>query len=179
MKENIGALCKQFKPLDQVPLAVLKRQDGTLTGDMADMDQLLRENLLPIFAKHPGDDHTEPEVEAFLLRFRHLIPRAQQQLGTLTEDDHCAIVQKFAADGAGGIDGWRLFDLKRLTKRIWGLLLHLFDAIEKERRWPDELCWACTSLIPKGEGGMPLDLRPITVTPLVYRIWAAARLNKV
>ena len=120
-------------------------------------------------------NHPEPDVGAFLLRFGHLIPRAEQKLDTLTEDDICVVVQKFATDGAGGLDGWRPFDLKRLTKRILGLLLHLFDAIEEEGRWPDELCWAGISLIPKGEGGMPLDLRPITVTPLVYRIWAAAR----
>ena len=125
--------------------------------------------------EHQGDDHPEPEVGAFLLRFGHLIPRTEQQLGTLTEDDICAVVQKFAVDGAGGLERWRPFDLKRLTQRILGMLLHLFDAIEEEGRWPDELCWAGISLMLKGDGGMPLDLRAITVTPRENGIWAAAR----
>ena len=172
---NVGELFKQFKPLEQTPLTILKRSDGTITGDIAEMDQILRDNWLPIFAKHHSGDHPEPDVDAFLLRFGHLIPKEKQQLKPLSEEEIVDAVNKFATDGAGGLDGWSPPDLKRLTNRILGLLAHLFDAIEATGQWPQELCWASISLIPKGEGGDPLDLRPITVTPLVYRIWAAAR----
>ena len=175
IKANIGELFKQFRPLDQVPLAILKRSDGSITGDVAEMDKILRANWMPIFAKHESELHPEPDVQAFLTRFGHLIPEAKQKLAALTVNDLVSAVQKFASDGAGGLDGWKPLDLKRLTKPILGLLLHLFDAIESQGVWPDDLCWAGITLIPKGEGGMPLDLRPITVTPLVYRIWAAAR----
>ena len=49
--------------------------------------------------------------------------------------------------------------------------------IERTGQWPQHLCWAGITLIPKGEGGKPLDLRPITVTPICYRIWAATRMR--
>ena len=172
---NVGELYKQFKPLDQVPLAILKRSDGSITGDITEMDGILRENWLPIFAKHQCAEHLEPDVEAFLLRFGHLIPNEKQSLAPLTQEDILSAVRKFATDGAGGLDGWSPLDLKRLSPKILGLLINLFDVVETQGRWPDELCWAGITLIPKGEGGNPLDLRPITVTPLVYRIWAAAR----
>ena len=34
-------------------------------------------------------------------------------------------------------------------------------------------------LIPKGEGEEPLKQRPITITSVMYRLWAATRLRKV
>ena len=160
IKANIGELFRQFKPFDQVPLAVLKRSDGSLTGDVTEMDKILRENWMPIFAKHKANVHPEPDVQVFLNRFGHLIPEAKQELSTLTVDDLVHAVQKFATDGAGGLDGWKPLDLKRLTRSILRLLLHLFDVIESQGVWPDDLCWAGITLIPKGEGGMPLDLPP-------------------
>ena len=32
-------------------------------------------------------------------------------------------------------------------------------------------------MIPKGEGCKPLDLRPITVTPIAYRLWASMQMK--
>ena len=119
-------------------------------------------NWLPIFAKHQCEEHPEPDVEAFLLRFGH--PNEKQSLAPLTQEDILYAVRKFATDGAGGLDGWSPLDLKRLSPKILGLLIHLFDAVEAHGRWPDELCWAGIALIPNREGGNPLDVRPITVT---------------
>ena len=42
----------------------------------------------------------------------------------------------------------------------------------------EDMCWAGVSLIPKGEGGKPLDMRPITVTSIIYRLWAGIRVRQ-
>ena len=42
---------------------------------------------------------------------------------------------------------------------------------------PQELCSEGITLIPKGESGVPLDQRSITITSVVYRIWAAVRMR--
>ena len=43
--------------------------------------------------------------------------------------------------------------------------------------WPDGLLDACMVTIPKAEGNAtPLGQRPFSVLPIVYRLWATARL---
>ena len=49
--------------------------------------------------------------------------------------------------------------------------------VESNGKWPSHFCWADISQIPKGEGCDTLSLRPITVTPIVHRIWAASRMR--
>ena len=174
-KVNTGDLFRHFKPLDQVPLAVLKNSSGEITGDVQEMDQILRNSWLPIFAKHRVGLSPEPHVEAFMERFGHLIPHHEQKLEKIKAEELFSTVRKLKNSGAGGLDGWKPRDIKDLTPFILSLLLYIFDEVEESGLWPRSLCWASISLIPKGEGGNPLDLRPITVTPIVYRLWAAIR----
>eukprot|EP00666_Eupelagonemidae_sp_cell4sb_P013932 gene13932-biopygen2366 len=56
----------------------------------------------------------------------------------------------------------------------------MLNAFEETGEWPDALLEASITLIPKdGAAGGPLDLRPITVTSALYRLWAAARVRRV
>ena len=73
-KSHTGDLFRLFKPLDQIPLTILKKPDGSITGDIQEMDQILRSSWLPIFAKHTEKNTPEPDVGAFMERFGHLIP---------------------------------------------------------------------------------------------------------
>ena len=71
----MGALYKHFRAPDQAPLAFIRRDDGTITGDVVDMDSLIRAAWGPIFAKHdqPGDPGPPP-VQPFLDVFGKHIP---------------------------------------------------------------------------------------------------------
>ena len=43
--------------------------------------------------------------------------------------------------------------------------------------WPDGLLDAYISMIPKVDGdATPLGQRPLSVLPVVYRVWASARM---
>ena len=174
-RTNTSDLFRHFRPLEQSPLCILKKDDGTVTGDVEEMDSILRSKWLPIFAKHADPGKPAPRVEPFMERFGHLIEPYPQVLPPFTTQEIIDLVAKLPSAGAGGLDGWKPSEIKRLTPGFLKLLLELFKTIEKTGKWPDELCWASISLIPKGEGGDPLELRPITVTPIIYRLWAALR----
>ena len=53
------------------------------------------------------------------------------------------------------------------------------NEIERQGVWPESLERALVSLISKGEGDEPADLRPISVMSTIYRLWAAIRLQDV
>jgi len=62
------------------------------------------------------------------------------------------------------------------------MLLQLLSMIEEVGEWPDPVCLSFMVLIPKGDplqpyGGDPLQLRPITVLSLVYRLWSKLRFD--
>ena len=85
-------------------------------------------------------------------------------------------LRKQRADSARGLDGWRVAELKALPPSLLAKLADILNVVESTGRWPKTLERALISLIPKGEGGEPLAMRPISVTSAVYRLWAATRL---
>ena len=49
--------------------------------------------------------------------------------------------------------------------------------VEDTGVWPDGLLDACIAMIPKTDGdATPLGQRPLSVLPVVYRVWASARM---
>ena len=176
-KNDIGKIYKHFRPIEQSPLTFLKRDDNTLTGNVREMDEILRSKWGNIFAKHENRARPFPDADQFFERYNHLIPHFPQELQKLNAEDIRKTISSLDSSGAGGLDGWKPAEIKLLPAKITNLLLHMFDLVESEGKWPSDLCWAGITLIPKGEGGDPLSLRPITVTPIVYRIWAASRMR--
>ena len=176
-KEGIGDLAKHFRAPEQASLKVVKLPDGSLTGNIAQMDEELRRNWLPIFAKHQNGEVPIPNATDFVHKYQDFIPRKTQVLKEIVIDDLLWVQKKLKAKGAGGLDGWRPAEVKKLPKEILELLVHLFNTIEMTGEWPTALTCAGITLIPKGDGGAPLDQRPITVTPIVYRMWAAIRMR--
>ena len=79
--------------------------------------------------------------------------------------------------GAAGLDGWSPSDLKALPNSLLRYLLLFCDLVGETNEWPRALTWASMTLIPEGEGAARLDQRPLSVMPLVFRVWAAARVR--
>eukprot|EP00660_Eupelagonema_oceanica_P019619 gene19618-biopygen24621 len=97
----------------------------------------------------------------------------------LTGADLRAVLAKMGGRQAGGMEGWRVRELKALPEPLLDLLARVFNAVERTGRWPPALQRALITLIPKGRGGEPTQMRPISVMSAVYRLWAAARLRDV
>ena len=84
-------------------------------------------------------------------------------------------------DSTPGPDAIRLREMQAVLmseKVLLTMLVDLFKMFERQSSWPASLCAAVISLIPKdNDGGIPgaLDLRPVTLTSVVYRLWARIR----
>ena len=176
-KAGIGDLARHLRGVEQSKLTVLKKPNGEITGSITEMDELLRENWLPIFAKHSYTGQPIPSTEAFLEEYGDSIPEHRQKLDEIKLKDVRWAIGRLATEGAGGLDGWRPREFKQIPDSILDFLVTMYNKIEDLGSWPQELCQAGISLIPKGEGGAPLDQRPITISAIAYRVWAAIRMR--
>ena len=68
-KAGVFAYCKGTAP---VKCALLRRQDGTLTGNAGEVHELVRDAWLPIFQMYHVD--AEPSWEDFVQRFGAYFP---------------------------------------------------------------------------------------------------------
>ena len=59
-------------------------------------------------------------------------------------------------------------------------LARILSCVEDFGIWPDGLLDAYIAMIPKVDGdATPLGQRPLSVLPVVYRIWASARMDQL
>ena len=82
---------------------------------------------------------------------------------------------------APGPDGWTAEELRLWPPHHVATLTALFGAVERLGSWPTGLAAADVVLLPK-PGGPPdqaLQRRPITLLPVIYRLWARLRLPAV
>ena len=76
-----------------------------------------------------------------------------------------------------GIDSWSPRELKSLPESMVAPLLALFQAIEGGLSWPRQLTTWLVVLLRKTNAPVPTwgEIRPISVSGLVYRIWSRIR----
>ena len=59
-------------------------------------------------------------------------------------------------------------------------LARILTKVEDVGVWPDGLLDAYIAMIPESDGdATPLGQRPLSVLPVVYRIWASARMGQL
>ena len=81
---------------------------------------------------------------------------------------------------AGGLDGWGWREFKVLPVPWFDELARILTKVEDLCVWPDGLLDAYITMIPKTDGdATPLGQRPPSVLPVVYRIWASARMGQL
>eukprot|EP00660_Eupelagonema_oceanica_P014178 gene14178-biopygen34257 len=104
---------------------------------------------------------------------------AQEPRYNLTGAELRETLARMSARQAGGMEGWRVRELKALPEALLDALAEVLNVVEHEGRWPAALERALITLIPKGEGGEPECMRPISVMSAVYRLWAATRMRDI
>ena len=86
------------------------------------------------------------------------------------------VVRKKSAT-AGSLDGWGWRELKVLPVAWFHSLARILSKVEDLGVCPDGLLDAYIAMIPKVDGdATPLGQRPLSVLPVVYRVWASARM---
>ena len=76
---------------------------------------------------------------------------------------------------AQGLDAWSPDDLKALPREAFDCLAAVLTQVEAEGKWPAGLSGAIVALLPKKDDHGQLAQRPISLLPMVYKLWAAAR----
>ena len=118
-------------------------------------------------------DEFDHEVEGWLL----LLPEVS--LPCLTGQVLADVVQREGST-AGGLDGWGWRELKVLPVSWYDELARILPKVEDVGVWPDGLLDAYIAMIPKTDGdATPLGQRPLSVLPIVYRIWASTRMGQL
>ena len=159
---------------------MLKRADGTLTADLREMDSLLRDTSAwgGIFRRYA--DRPEPAWDVFRDRYGRYFPEPQEiTVEPLTAKCLRDAIAKMGSNKAAGLDGWRVAELKALPAPILECMAATLNDVERTGEWPRAIARAAVALIPKGKGPDPLQQRPITITSVMYRAWASARLKSV
>ena len=151
----------------------LQTETGLIT-DRQHIDNLLQQAWNPIFAKYPTPEDKASEYRQSFYPLDSPYPSFTFPQLTLA-DIHYVLSKKLKASTATGLDGWRPAEIKQLPDCLLQALLDIFHLCETQGSFPSSFYHSYTTLIPKGASRTPLSLRPITVLPVPYRIYASLR----
>ena len=169
---------------DLVPPAPILQCEPHLTPDgsgvLSDPDRIdaeFRKAWLPYFCRsgqrETSLDEFSFEVDGWLPVLPEIhLPRLTGQM--------LADVVLHKGVSAGSLDGWGWRELKALPVSWFDELARILTKVEDLGVWPDGLLDAYIAMIPKTDGdATPLGQRPLSVLPVVYRIWAATRMGQL
>ena len=148
--------------------------EGNFITDRHDIDQTLQQAWNPIFAKYNDVENKAQEYRTSFYPTDSTHPPSD--FPDLTPDDmRYVISKKLKNNTATGLDGWRPSEFKQLPNCLLLALLDVYKLCEVSGHFPSSFYFSYTTLIPKGLSRTPLSLRPITVLPVPYRIYASLR----
>ena len=122
--------------------------------------------------------HPVVTADRFLEFVGHLLPQEPHlDLPRITARD-LQEVARAKKSTAGGLDGRAWNEIKALPLPWFSGLAILLDLVETTGTWPQGLLDAYIAMIPKADGdSTPPGQRPLSVLPVVYRLWASLRLG--
>ena len=168
---------------DLVPPAPFLQCDPALTpggsgvlSDPVRIDEEFQKARLPYFCR---SGQRETNLEEFAREVGGWLPVLPEVvLPRLTGSLLSEVVRKKKVT-AGGLDGWGWREFKVLPASWFDGLARILTCVEDFGVWPDGLLDACIAMIPKVDGDVtPLGQRTLCVLPVVYRVWASARMTQ-
>ena len=161
------------------PATFMRREDGSFTACPKEADELLRSDTAwgGYFRKYATTP--EPRWDTFRQKYLRFLPEvADMECKTITAEDVGKALAKMSTSTSPGLHGWRVHELRQLPHELLRLFAEVFNEVERSGEWPEQLMHAMICLIPKpGSSGEPLSQRPISITPVLYRVWAAIRVK--
>ena len=114
--------------------------------------------------------HPVVTLDQFLDFDGHLLPQEPYLYFPRITGRDLQEVARAKKSTAGGLDGWIWNAIKALPFPWFSGLAILLELVETSGVWPQGLLDA---MIPKADGdSTPLGQRPLSVLPVVYRLWA-------
>ncbi len=100
----------------------------------------------------------------------------QWSFPAITKDQFARVVDRKKRKAATGADGVSRSDLKQLPSSAIVAHVAMLQTIESTSVWPQQLCTGFVSSLDKNKGRTDVDAyRPITIYPIVYRLWSSIR----
>ena len=146
-------------------------------SDPSRIDEEFRKAWLPSFCRSGQRDTSLEEFSFEVDGWLPLLPLVD--LPRLTSQRLYDVVHRKSAT-AGSLDGWGWKELKVLPVSWFDELARILSLVEDTGVWPDGLLDAYIAMIPKTDGDAALlGQRPLSVLPVVYRIWASTRMGQL
>ena len=180
-RKQVYALVKDDPPAN---VCVLQKEDGTYTAEASQVDKVLLQEWLPIFQRYsPHTNQEQPDWHTFQQRFGQYIPThvPMERLGAITPEMLRETLRRMSLGTSLGAGSWSVQELRLLPDSLLLKLCEVFAAIEATGRWPEDLAVGLVTCLQK-DVDKPLNAkntRPITVMPLVYRLWAGTRMRQL
>ena len=160
-------------------LAVKNRgENDTFITDPASIDTHLQKVWKPI--RRGKIDQMSVILREYFRKYSQYLPKCQHiDVAPLSAE---VLMEAAAAspNSSAGMDGFLPSDLKLMSPQAASGLAVILNAIEAGAPWPAELLHAKTAFIDKSKAPSfaadPLQLRILTITQAVYRLWGRARL---
>ena len=167
-----------------VPPAPFLQCDPALTpggsGVLADplrIDEEFQKAWLPYFCR---SGRRETNLEEFAHEVGSWLPVLPEVVLPRLSGSLLADVVRRKKVTAGGLDGWGWRELKVLLVSWFDGLARFLTKVDDFGIWPDGLLDAYIAMIPKVDGdATSLGQRTLSVLPVVYRIWASARIGQL
>ena len=146
-------------------------------SDPSRIDEEFRKAWLPYFCR---SGQRETSLDEFSFEVDGWLPILPEiQLPRLTGQMLADVVLRKAVS-SGSLDGWGWRELEVLPVSWYGGLARILTKDEDTGVWPDGLLDAYIAMIPKTDGDAAhLGQRPLSVLPVVYRIWASTRMGQL
>eukprot|EP00971_Amphidinium_carterae_P067624 1339089-Amphidinium_carterae.2 len=153
--------------------------DDQFESDCQKVDKQLREQWRQLHRLRGTDPYEV--MRQFEKKYAQMVPRRETAaLEPLTAAHLINALQHTKVHTAAGPCGWRANELKKLPLQAWRQLVTLFNNAERLGKLPRacQLIWQTP--IPKGTAkATAVDVRPISVYSVVYRLYAKARYNSI
>ena len=139
------------------------------------IDAEFRKAWMPFFCR---SGHPVVTPDQFLDFVGHLLPQEPYlDLPRITGRD-LQEVARATKSTAGGLDGWAWNEIEALPLPWVSGLAILLELVETTGVWPQGLLDAYIAMVPEVDGASsPPGQRPLSVLPVVYRLWASFRLG--
>ena len=154
------------------PIVMLSRDDDTLTANIQAMGSRVREARVPKMRKCVSNPQLDDE-EFMRECGRHVHGRYTDTPDHRRSFEQAAV--KINLSTPTGVDGRPARDVQCMSLQLWDSRADVLILVEETSVWPSRLAEGFTSLVP--EGTEPLQLRPLSVVSVIYRIWAGFRLE--
>ena len=130
------------------------------TANVDCMDEILHESWDKVMRKYA--DSPEPGPDVCVHKYWNFIEsNTDMNVTPLTGARPRKRFRKMGVHTATGLDGWCVVDLLCLPNALFDMLAQLLTHIESTGLWPHMLARGFVSLIPKGEGMLPMQQRPL------------------